>query len=434
MDAYLIEGGHSLRGRVEISGSKNAALPCLFASLLTQDPLFLYRVPGVRDIKVAAKLLERLGKTVKFGEGKLEIREGEVSKEAQREIVAPYDLIKQMRASVLAAGPMLARWGKARVSMPGGCAIGLRPIDIHLDGLRAMGASVEMAGGDMVLTAPAKGLHAIRYRLKFPSVGATENLMLAAALLRGTTVLERAAREPEIEDLAELLKKMGAGVQGAGTSRIKIKGAKRLNGAGHTIIPDRIETGTFILLAAIVPGSSVQIASCQPAHNAAVIKLCRQAGVDAQAGDGVISVKTGSQFRPKPVSIKTAVYPGFATDLQPLWMAFMARSKGKAKIQETIFENRFLHAAEMNRLGAKISVKGDTALIEGIPTLVGAPVMAGDLRAGAGLIAAALTAKGMSKISRIYHVDRGYENLEMKLTALGAKIERFEEVRYKRVS
>ncbi|MBI2069058.1 MAG: UDP-N-acetylglucosamine 1-carboxyvinyltransferase [Elusimicrobia bacterium] len=434
MDAYKIDGGFALRGSVEISGSKNASLPCLFASLLTPEPVRIRRLPVLRDTNTALSLLKTLGKEAFKGGDVVCLEEKNFSRAVFREITAPYDLVKQMRASILSAGPMLARWGKARVSLPGGCAIGLRPIDIHLDGFKAMGAKISVHGGDLELTAPKTGLKAARYRLHFESVGATENLMMAAAFCPGVSVLERAAREPEITDLASMLQNMGAMIEGAGTSRIVIRGNKNLRGTDHAVIADRIETGTFVLFAASAPGSSLEITGCVPEHNRALLDACRKAGVSVETSVQAIRVSTPKGFRPRPLSIKTKVYPGFPTDIQPLWTAFMSRARGRTTVQESIFENRFLHVAELNRMGADIAVRGDRALIRGAGTLTGAKVMAGDLRAGAGLIAAALAAGGQSVISRIYHVDRGYENLEGKLSALGARIKRFVEVRYQRVA
>ncbi|MBI4668897.1 MAG: UDP-N-acetylglucosamine 1-carboxyvinyltransferase [Elusimicrobia bacterium] len=434
MDAYLIEGGRPLRGRVEISGSKNASLPCLFASLLTPGTVRLARVPDLRDTKTTINLLSSLGKECRQDGLVWHIAERQALGGALKEAAAPYELVKQMRASVLSAGPMLARWGKARVSLPGGCAIGTRPIDIHLDGFKAMGARIEVKGGDLALTAHKKGLKPCRYRMKFPSVGATENLMMAAALIRGKTVLENAAAEPEISDLAKMLGKMGAVIEGAGTSRVAVYGVENLSGADHEVIADRIETGTFVLFAACVPGSNVLIDRCEPRHNEILLDLCRKTGVGVKTAQGQIEILTKRNFRPKAITVKTGVYPGFATDLQPLWMALMARARGKAIVRETIFENRFLHAAEMNRMGAEIFVKGDTACLQGAPRLSGAKVMAADIRAGAGLIAMALAASGLSVISRIYHIDRGYENLDLKLSSLGVQINRFTEVQYRRVS
>lgn len=433
MDAFEIIGGKPLRGEVAINGSKNASLPCQFASLLTAEPVILRRVPRLRDTKTAAGLLESLGKLCLWDGATLVITEKGLSPNAQREIAAPYDLVKQMRASVLSAGPMLARWGKARVALPGGCAIGPRPIDIHLEGFKALGAKIGMAAGDVVLSAPPKGLRASRVRLRFASVGATENFMLAASLIKGTTVIERAAKEPEIVDLAGLLRAMGAKIYGDGTNRISIRGSKNLHGAEYRIQPDRIETGTFAIFACMNPGSSVIIKECDPAHHRTLLSCLGKAGIEVKAGKDTLQINVPLNFRPRCVSLKTAVYPGFPTDLQPLWLALMAGSRGLCRLRETIFENRFMHAPELSRMGAQIAVKGDEAAVWGTERLFGAKVMASDIRAGAGLLAAALAAHGTSIISRIYHMDRGYENLDAKLSALGASIRRFVEVRYQRL-
>ncbi|MEK7287367.1 MAG: UDP-N-acetylglucosamine 1-carboxyvinyltransferase [Elusimicrobiota bacterium] len=433
MDAFEIEGGHPLRGEVEINGSKNASLPCQFASLLTAGPVRLRRVPDLRDTRTAAQLLESLGKSCARDSQGLLIKEGNLSSGAQRDAVAPYELVKQMRASVLAAGPMLSRWGKARVALPGGCAIGPRPIDIHLEGFKALGARIEVEGGDAVLRAPAKGLRAAKFRLKFPSVGATENLMLAASMIPGMTVIGNAAREPEICDLAALLRAMGAGISGDGTSRVIVGGVRQLHGADYRIQPDRIETGTFIIMASMTPGSAVTLKQCEPGHHLVLFKLLRKAGIVAIVEKDSIGIRVPLKFRPRAVSIKTEVYPGFPTDLQPLWLALMARARGTSRIGETIFENRFMHVPEMSRMGAEISVKGDMSVVRGTERLAGTKVMASDIRAGAGLIAAALAAEGVTIISRIYHIDRGYENLEVRLADIGAHIRRFVEVRYRRV-
>lgn len=416
MDQFVIEGGRPLRGSIRISGSKNAALPILIATLLTDEPCRIDNVPTLlRDIRTTVRLLESLGKKVTV-KGSSVVVEGRGSLKTQ----APYDIVKQMRASVLAAGPLLARFGLVRVPIPGGCAIGLRPIDIHLKGFAALGAREIADHGDIILSA-APQLKAGRVRFKFPSVGATEHLMMAAAATPGRTTLENAAREPEIEDLADFLRKLGAKVRGAGSSRIVIEGQRRLHGARHSVIPDRIETGTY-LIAAAAAGGRLELQGARARDLAAVIASLKKAGARVAERDGGLTVEM--KGRPKPVSVTTAPHPGFPTDLQAPWMALMTVAGGASIVTETVFENRFMHAAELARMGASIGVSGGQAAIAGVETLTGAPVMASDLRAGAALLIAGLAAKGRTTLQRVYHIDRGYERVEVKLRRAGARVSR----------
>jgi UDP-N-acetylglucosamine 1-carboxyvinyltransferase len=414
MDRFVIDGGRPLRGAIPISGSKNAALPILIATLLTDEPCVIENVPTkLRDIRLTFRVLEAIGKCVDISGSRVLIHADKPLKTR-----APYDLVKQMRASVLVAGPLLARFGWVRVPIPGGCAIGVRPVDIHIRGFEDLGARRVIDQGDLILDSPMRpGL----VRFKFPSVGATENLMMAAAALDGATTIRNAAREPEIEDLAGFLSAMGARVTGAGTSTIVVRGGRRLRGARHRVIPDRIETGTF-MLAAAATGGSVRLQDAEPAHVRALTVKMRAAGAVVREGRGTIAVSM--KGRPQPVSLGTAPYPGFPTDLQAPWMAWMALSRGSSRVQETVFENRFMHAAELARMGARITVSGKTASVHGVPGLSGAPIMASDLRAGAALLVAALAASGRTTVARVYHIDRGYERIEAKLRAAGARIRR----------
>lgn len=415
MDQFLIDGGKPLRGSIAVSGSKNAALPILIATLLTDDACVVENVPSrLRDLRTTFRLLESLGKKVHVEGATVTVRS-----HGSLKTQAPYDIVKQMRASVLAAGPLLARFGLVRVPIPGGCAIGLRPIDIHLKGFETLGARRIADKGDILMSAAR--LRPGRVRLRFPSVGATENLMMAAAVTPGTTVIENAAKEPEILDLGRFLIKMGARVKGHGTSRVEIRGQRTLRGAAHTVIPDRIEAGTYLLAAAATQGK-LCLEGADAGHLAAVIAKMKQAGAKVKAiPDGIVVSMSG---RPKPVSVETRPYPGFPTDLQAPWMAWMCLAKGRSKVRETVFEKRFLHAAELMRLGAQITVSADTATIQGVDRLCGAPIMASDIRAGAALLVAALAAKGRTSLQRVYHIDRGYERVEAKLRAAGARIRR----------
>ncbi|MFA6028629.1 MAG: UDP-N-acetylglucosamine 1-carboxyvinyltransferase [Elusimicrobiota bacterium] len=413
MDKFIIEGGRPLKGSVAVNGSKNAALPILIATLLTDEPCVLENVPNLRDIRTTYRLLETLGK-------KVVVRGKTVRVESRERLKtrAPYDLVKQMRASILVVGPLLARFGRARAALPGGCAIGLRPIDIHLKGFEAMGARTRTEGGDAVLEGD---LRPTRVRLRFPSVGATENLMMAAAAVPGRTVVDNAAREPEIADLGRFLAALGAKVRGAGSSRVVVEGTLRLRGARHRVIPDRIEAGTF-LLACAAAGGDATLLGARADDLRALVAAVRKAGVEVRASrQGLRVLSVG---RPRAVSVRTEPHPGFPTDLQAPWMSLMCLSRGKSRIREEIFERRFLHAAELARMGARIEVAGTDAVVEGVPALFGAPVMASDIRAGAALIVAALAAQGTSEVQRVYHIDRGYERVELRLRRLGARIRR----------
>jgi len=415
MDNFIIRGGRPLSGQAMISGSKNAALPILAATLLTREKCEIKNVPELMDIKSTFELLNYLGKNCFYGYGNFIVEE-----HAPLKHHAPYDLVRKMRASVLVAGPLLARFKKTRFSMPGGCSIGMRPIDIHLEGFKKLGAAVSYEKGDVILT--AKKLKAGRVKFRFPSVGATENLMMCAALIEGTTVLENCAREPEIEDLAAALNKMGAKVEGAGSPTIKITGAAKLKGMKHTVMPDRVETGTFMLLCAAA-GGRVRLLNTAPKTLTALIKAMQKAGVKINCFKDSMEV-IAPHGRPRPVSVVTRPHPGFPTDLQAPWMVFMAKANGTSEVQEHIFENRFMHAPELIRMGADITVADRKAVVRGVPQLLGAPVMCSDIRAGAAMVVAAAAARGKSVIRRIYHIDRGYEKLEHKLKDLGVDASR----------
>ena len=415
MDNFIIRGGKPLAGQATISGSKNAALPILFATLLTKEKSEIKNVPELMDIKSSFELLNYLGKNCFYGYGNFVVEE-----RAGLKLHAPYDLVRKMRASVLAAGPLLARFKKARFSMPGGCSIGMRPIDIHLEGFKKLGAAVSYEKGDVILS--AKKLKAGRVKFRFPSVGATENLMMCAALIEGTTVLENCAREPEIEDLAAALVKMGARGEGAGSAVIKVTGAAKLKGLKHNVMPDRIETGTFMLLCAAA-GGRVRLLNTAPKTLTALIKAMQKAGVKINCFKDSMEV-IAPHGRPRPVSVDTKPHPGFPTDLQAPWMVFMSRANGVSEVHEHIFENRFMHAPELIRMGADITVSDRKAVVRGVPQLLGAPVMCSDIRAGAAMVVAAAAAKGKTVIRRIYHIDRGYEKLEHKLKDLGVDASR----------
>ncbi|MDD2805949.1 MAG: UDP-N-acetylglucosamine 1-carboxyvinyltransferase [Elusimicrobiales bacterium] len=415
MDNFVIRGGRPLNGQATISGSKNAALPILAATLLTREKSEIKNVPELMDIKSTFELLNYLGKNCFYGYGNFVVEERAGLKQH-----APYDLVRKMRASVLVAGPLLARFKKVRFSLPGGCSIGMRPIDIHLEGFKKLGAVVSYEKGDVILS--ARKLKAGRVKFRFPSVGATENLMMCAALIEGTTVLENCAREPEIEDLAAALVKMGAKVEGAGSPTIKVTGAAKLKGLKHTVMPDRIETGTFMLLCAAA-GGRVRLLNTAPKTLTALIKAMQKAGVKINCFKDSMEV-VAPHGRPKPVSVDTKPHPGFPTDLQAPWMVFMARANGTSEVHEHIFENRFMHAPELVRMGADITVLDRKAVVRGVPQLLGAPVMCSDIRAGAAMVVAAAAAKGKTLIRRIYHIDRGYEKLEHKLKDLGVDASR----------
>ena len=420
MDKFRIEGGRPLRGRVQISGAKNSALPCMAAALLTAETVTLHNLPYVRDIITQRRLLEDIGSTVLTPE----LRTHKITADHVELFEAPYELVKTMRASVLALGPLLARFGKAKVSLPGGCAIGTRPIDLHLAGFRHLGAEVGLESGDVVARAPQRGrLRGGEVHFDKVTVTGTENLMMAATLAEGRTLIHNAAREPEIADLAELLNKMGARVRGAGTPRIEIEGVESLGGAEHTIIPDRIETGTFMVAAAIT-GGELEIKGCRPEHSAIVISKLRETGVEIEeVNQSTLRVRCCNSGL-KASDVTTEPHPRFPTDMQAQYMALMTQAEGRAVITETIFENRFMHASEMQRMGASIQIEGNTAIVQGITPLAGARVQASDLRASASLVLAGLAASGETLIDRVYHIDRGYEKIEAKLSAVGARIER----------
>ncbi len=414
MDKIIIYGGRKLKGTVKISGSKNAALPILMASLLTDEPCYVENVPSLADIDTTIGLLTFLGKRIDKNGHRIYIHP-----DGHLRHTAPYDLVRKMRASNLVMGPLLTRLGKVEVSLPGGCAIGARPIDIHLKAFEKLGAEIKLEAGYVKLN--AKKLKGNRVRFRFPSVGATENVLLASVLASGKTVIENAAKEPEIADLAGFLNAMGAKIKGAGTSRISIDGVKKLHGAKYKVIPDRIEAATYLIACAITKGD-IKLINSEPEHINIIISKLRKTGMKIIVDDGTIEAKWVKPLEPE--SVKTAVYPAFPTDVQAQWMALMATLKGNSKIEENVFENRFLHVAELQRLGANLKIKGKTVFIKGVKYLSGAPMMVSDLRAGAALVLGALAAKGKSVISRIYHLDRGYEHLEKKLKGLGANIER----------
>jgi UDP-N-acetylglucosamine 1-carboxyvinyltransferase len=417
MDKLRIRGGRRLEGEVAISGAKNAALPELCAALLTQEPVHLSNVPRLQDVATMLKLLRTMGVAAERGEGS----DATVSLDA-RDVTsreAPYELVKTMRASILVLGPLLARYGEARVSLPGGCAIGTRPVDQHIKGLQAMGADIVVEHGYIV--ARAERLKGARITTDMVTVTGTENLLMAATLADGETILENAAQEPEIPDLAEMLISMGARIEGHGTSRIRIVGVERLHGVSHRIVPDRIEAGTF-LCAVAATGGDVVLRHARADHLEAVIDKLREAGATIESGDGWVRVRSDARLR--AVSFRTSEYPAFPTDMQAQLMAVDCIAEGPATITETIFENRYMHVNELLRLGARIDVDGRLAVVQGVAQLSGAAVMATDLRASAGLVIAGLVAQGETVIDRIYHLDRGYDRMEAKLLGLGAAIER----------
>ena len=414
MDKLLIHGGHSLKGEVPISGAKNAALPILCAAILVPGTLELDNVPNLQDVGTTLRLLERMGvKSVRDG-GKVALDASQIN-----HLEAAYDLVKTMRASILVLGPLLARFGEARVSLPGGCAIGQRPVDQHIKGLQALGARIEIEHGYVV--ARAKRLRGARIVTDMVTVTGTENLMMAATLAEGETIIENAAREPEVVDLAAALTALGARIRGAGTDRIVIEGVAALHSGAYRVMPDRIETGTF-LCAVAAAGGSLRLTGCDTAALDATLDKLRETGLVIESGSDWLQATMSG--RPRSVDIRTAPYPGFATDMQAQIMAVNCIAQGTAVITETIFENRFMHVQEMVRLGADISIQGNTAVIRGAPGLSGAIVMATDLRASAGLVIAGLVAEGDTLVDRIYHLDRGYDRMERKLAAAGAQIER----------
>ncbi len=419
MDKLLIRGGRALRGEVPISGAKNAALPELCAALLTAQPVTLRNVPQLQDVATMLKLIRNMGVVAERGvDGSVRIDAGALDKPE-----APYELVKTMRASVLALGPLLARFGQARVSLPGGCAIGSRPVDQHIKGLQAMGAEITVEHGYIIARLPAgqRRLQGARITTDMVTVTGTENFLMAACLAEGETVLENAAQEPEIPDLAEMLIKMGAKIEGHGTSRIRIQGVEALHGCDHQVVADRIETGTF-LCAVAAAGGDVVLRHGRADHLDAVIEKLQAAGASVNAlADGI---RVQSQGRLKAQSFRTTEYPGFPTDMQAQFMALNCVAQGTAKVTETIFENRYMHVNELVRLGAKIQIDGKVAVVEGVERLSGATVMATDLRASASLVIAGLVAEGETLVDRIYHLDRGYDRMEAKLAAIGADIER----------
>jgi UDP-N-acetylglucosamine 1-carboxyvinyltransferase len=421
MDKFLITGGKPLHGEVAISGAKNSALPAMAAGLLTAEPLQLHNIPMVRDIITMGKLLAYMGATVATAE--FPAANYAIAAPTINEAFAPYELVKTMRASILTLGPALARTGVARVSLPGGCAIGARPVDLHLSALEKMGAEIHTAHGYIEARAPRSfRLKGARIAFEKVTVTGTENILMAAALADGETILENAAREPEVTDLVVLLRKMGAHIEGDGTSTLRIRGVKSLRGAEHTIIPDRIEAGTFLVAGAITNGD-VTLTECEPRHLGAVIAKLREAGV-------FIEQPAAQQLRVRGIrrlvaaDLTTEEYPGFATDMQAQYMSLATQTEGVSTISETIFENRFLHALEMKRMGANITIDGHRAVVRGPSHLSGTTVQASDLRASAGLVLAALVASGQTIIERVYHIDRGYERIAEKLSALGADISR----------
>jgi len=415
MDKLVIQGGVPLNGEIRISGAKNAALPILCAGLLTADTLTLTNVPHLKDVTTTLTLLSQMGVQVTLDEKMGVALDGSVVNNP----VAPYEMVKTMRASILVLGPLLARFGAAIVSLPGGCAIGSRPVDLHIKGLQAMGADINIEHGNII--ARAKRLKGARIFMDLVSVTGTENLMMAATLADGVTVIENAAREPEVVDLAHCLNAMGARVEGAGGDVITIHGVERLHGATHPIIPDRIETGTY-LVAAAACGGRVKLKNTRPDTLEAVLEKLREAGAHITIGDDWIEIERSGAL--KSVSIRTAPHPAFPTDMQAQFMALNSIAQGSATVIETIFENRFMHVQELTRLGADIETQGNTAVVRGVPRLDGATVMATDLRASASLVIAGLVAQGETTVERIYHIDRGYECIEEKLSQLGARIKR----------
>lgn len=420
MQKLAIQGGNRLRGEVRISGAKNAALPILCASLLTGDTLQLSNVPDLNDVVTMRKLLQQLGVKIEVSGSQVALSAAHIDK-----LEAPYDMVKTMRAAILVLGPLVTRFGEARVSLPGGCAIGSRPVDLHIKGLQAMGAEIHIEHGYIHAQVPygngSKRLKGARIFFDLVSVTGTENLMMAAVLAEGVTVLENAAREPEVVDLAHCLTAMGAKIEGAGSDTISITGVEKLHGASHRIMPDRIESGTF-LVAAAAAGGDITLTDARADILENVLEKLQEAGAGITVSGSTINLKMGQ--RPKAVNVRTSPYPAFPTDMQAQFMAMNAIAEGNAIIVETIFENRFMHVQELRRLGAQIDVEGNTAVIKGCEQLEGATIMATDLRASACLVIAGLVAQGETIVDRIYHLDRGYEHIEAKLSALGAQIRR----------
>ena len=416
MNKLLIQGGATLQGEIRISGAKNAVLPIMAATLLADGQAIVENVPHLQDVTTTVALLGSMGVTVVIDET-MSIEVDNSTIESQ---VAPYDLVRTMRSSILVLGPLLARYGQAEVSLPGGCAIGSRPVNLHIKGLQDMGADIEVKNG--YISAKADRLKGARIVMDLVTVTGTENLMMAAALADGVSVLENAAREPEVVDLANFLNAMGAKITGAGTDTITIEGVERLHGARYKVLPDRIETGTFLVAAAIT-GGKVKLKDTDPTLLDAVLDKLREAGADISCGDDWISLDMHGK-RPRAVNVRTAPYPAFPTDMQAQFTALNVVAEGTGTIVETVFENRYMHVQEMKRMGADIEVEGNTAIVRGVEQLTAAPIMATDLRASASLILAGLVAEGETEVQRIYHIDRGYELIEEKLAALGAKIRR----------
>ncbi len=418
MDRIVVTGGNRLEGRVAVAGAKNSVLPMIAAALLTDDQVNLFDIPPLDDVFTIGEVLQRLGADVRLHQpGTVTIRAGDLES-----CEAPYDLVRKMRASALVMGPLLARLGRAKLPLPGGCAIGSRPIDLHIKGLRALGAIIEAGHG--FFEARAGRLRGNRLYLDYPSVGATENLLMAATLAEGVTVIENAAEEPEVADLAALLRKMGARILGAGTKVIRVEGVERLGGASHRAIPDRIEAGTYMVAAAIT-GGDVYVANAMAEHLDPVIAKLTECGALVIEDAG--GVRVVGPDRPRATNVKTLPYPGFPTDMQPQFMALLTLADGSSVITETVFENRFMHVPEFERMGAEIIADGRTAIVKGVPRLSGAPVRATDLRAGAALVLAGLAAEGETDVWGVHHLDRGYVNIEGKLRSLGAKVARVED-------
>ncbi|PIS47245.1 MAG: UDP-N-acetylglucosamine 1-carboxyvinyltransferase [Elusimicrobia bacterium CG08_land_8_20_14_0_20_51_18] len=417
MDSFTIKGGSKIQGEVRVSGSKNSSLPVLFSTVLTSEKCVIKNVPDLMDIKSTFDMLSYAGKNCFFGFNLFSAGEGKKLKTE-----APYELVRKMRASVLIAGPLLARFHHVKFALPGGCAIGVRPIDIHLEGFKKMGAKISYEEGNVILKADR--LKGARIKLAFPSVGATENLMMAAALIDDLTEIRNAAREPEISDLAGALRKMGAEIEGDGTPVLKVRGKTRLRGFEHSVIPDRIEAGTFLILCAAL-GGSLKVTEIVPEHLKVLIKKLKESGAQLYVGRDYVEIKAPARI--KSVNISTGPYPAFPTDLQAQWMAYMTLASGTSRIQENIFENRFMHAAELMRMGADIKIKRNCAFIKGVKGLSGATVMASDLRAGAALLLAGAAASGKTRIRRVYHIDRGYDRIEEKMRCAGVKMERAKE-------
>ncbi len=426
MDKFVIRGGNPLLGTIRVSGAKNAALPCMAAALLTEEPVILENIPQVRDIETTRKLLSAMGAEVELGYGRAQHR----TTICCRNLASPeasYELVKTMRASTLVLGPLVARCGHARVSLPGGCAIGARPIDMHIKGLESLGAKIEQQHGYVSATATRlKGAEIVFEKI---TVTGTEDLLMAAALAEGDTVMRNCAREPEVADLADLLNKMGAGIEGAGTSTIRVKGVEKLHGAKHRIIPDRIEAATFIIAAALTGGDLI-VGGCEPLHLGTLLRKLDEVGVKTSMTAESVRVVGDTSF--KAADITTEEYPGFPTDMQAQYMALATQANGTSTITENIFENRFMHAQELVRMGASIKIEGRSAVVSGKTPLSAAAVLASDLRASASLVLAALVADGETIIDRVYHIDRGYENIEEKLRGVGAQIRRIGEIFHKR--